>query len=333
MITPQPLRKGDTVAFIAPSSGLAKTFEYRVKRAENWFKSQGFKVVYARNFWKKGFLAGTPEESAEALNELIQDKEVRALISLIGGEHSIQLLRYIDFKAFRKNPKIFTGFSDITVLHLAFYTQSRVKTFYGPMILTQFGEYPEPHKYTIEYFYRAVSSQRIGKIRPTSYTDQFLDWGKYKNKKRTNYKKNHYVWIKKGEAKGELVGGCLPSILRLAGTRYFPNLKNKLLFLETPEGDKPGTPYDLERAISDIVHLMEMEIFEKIRGLVLGIPYRYSEKMKEKLYISIKNLLGGYDFPILANVNFGHTDPIITIPYGALARISSKRNEFVIVNI
>ena len=72
------------------------------------------------------------------------------------------------------------------------------------------------------------------------------------------------------------------------------------------------------------------EIFEKIRGLVLGIPYRYSEKMKEKLYISIKNLLGGYDFPILANVNFGHTDPIITIPYGALARISSKRNEFVL---
>ncbi len=117
LIVPPKLKRGDTIAFVSPSAGLAGLFKYRVKRAIKWFRDEGFKVKLSKNFWKTGYIAGSPEERARDLNETILDKEVKAIISAIGGEHSIQILRYVDFEAFRKNPKIFSGFSDITVLH------------------------------------------------------------------------------------------------------------------------------------------------------------------------------------------------------------------------
>lgn len=331
MIFPRKLKKGDTIGFVAPSSGLAKTFEYRVKRAIKWFEKQGFKVKLGKHFWKEGYIAGEPEERAEDLNEMIRDPDVKAIISLIGGDHSIQLVDLIDYKSFRKNPKIFSGFSDITVLHLAFYKKAKVITFYGPMVLTQFGEYPEPHEYTVKYFFKAVIDGYIGKIEPSAYTDQFLDWAIYKETPRTEWKENSFLWLREGEAKGKLLGGCLPSILRLAGTDYFPNFRNSILFIETPEGNKPGEPYELEKVDADISQLKAIGIFEEIKGLIVGIPYRYTEEMKKEFYELILKRLKEYDFPILANVNFGHTDPIITIPYGVKARINSEENLFEIL--
>ena len=328
---PPPLENGDTVAFVAPSAGLAKIFKYRVERAAKWFERNGFKVVYSRNFWKEGYVAGEPEERASDINEMVEDPDVRAIIPLIGGDHSVQLVDLLDYKAFRKNPKVFTGFSDITVLHLSFYTKSRVATFYGPMVLTQFGEYPEPHKYTVDYFFRAVSRQEIGAVEQVKYTDQFLDWFEYRDVPRTEWRENSYLWLREGRAEGPLLGGCLPSLLRVAGTEYFPSFRNAILFIETPEGPEPGEPYPLEKVDADISQLKVMGIFEEIRGLVLGIPYRYDERMKKKFYELVKRRLKEYDFPILANVNFGHTDPIITIPYGSRGVMDSEEDLFMII--
>ncbi len=330
MIKPLKLCPGDGIGFVSPSAGLAGVFKYRVKRAINWFENQGFRVKLSKYFFKKGYIAGTPEQRAQDLNNMIYDEEVRAIIPAIGGNHSVQLLSLIDFKAFAKQQKIFLGFSDITVLHLAFYTASRVTTFYGPMVLTQFGEYPKPHDYTIQYFKKAVMKGFIGVVKPSSYTDEFLDWAKFKNKARTKFKPNKFKWLKPGTAKGKLLGGCLPSMLRVAGTRYWPSFKNSLLFLETPEGVKPGTPYSLENVDRDLSQLLEIGVFDKINGLILGIPYRYTSTMKNQFYKLILERLKNYDFPILANVNFGHTDPIITIPYGVKAEISSFNNTFVV---
>ncbi len=326
-----PLRKNDTVGFVSPSAGLAGIFKYRANRAIRWFEKQGFEVKLGRNFWKTGYIAGKPEERARDINEMIYDKSVRAITCAIGGEHSIQLLKYIDFKAFRKNPKIFVGFSDITVLHLAFYKISKVQTFYGPMVLTQFGEYPKPFEYTVDYFFKAVMrKEKLIKVVPTSYTDQFLDWAKYKTVPRTKFKKNNFLWLRKGKARGKLMGGCLPSVLRLVGTKYFPSFKNSVIFLETPEGYKPGKPYPIEKVDADISQLIEIGVFDKAKGLVLGIPYKYSERMKKEFYSLILERLKDFDFPILANVNFGHTDPIITIPYGSVGILDSFKGNFTI---
>ena len=323
---PNRLEPGDEVSFIAPSEGLAKTFKYRVLRAKKWFEDQGYKVKFGNHFWKEGYIAGEPEERAEDLNDAMNSE---VIISLIGGDHSIQLIDLINYKKFKKNKPIFVGFSDITVLHLAFYKKTKVTTFYGPMVLTQFGEV-KPHKYTIEYFFKAVRNGKIGRIYPSNYTDVFYDWAKYKNKIRIPNKKNNFIWVRNGYAKGKLIGGCLPSILRVAGTKYFPSFKNKLLFIETPE-DEPGKPYTVDKVDADLSQLIEIGIFDKIKGLIVGIPYRYTKKMKEGFYELIKRRLRDYDFPILGNVNFGHTDPIITIPYGVNGLIDSEKRVFEII--
>ncbi len=331
LLIPPSLKKNDVIGFVSPSAGLAGIFKYRVKRAIKWFKKQDLKVKLSKNFWKTGYIAGEPEERARDLNEMIYDKEVKAIICAIGGENSIQLLKYIDFKTFRKNPKIFVGFSDISVLHLSFYKTSGVQTFYGPMALTQFGEYPKPFDYTIEYFFKIVMKrEKVIEVKPTNYTDQFLDWAKYKNVARTRFKKNEFLWLREGRAKGKLIGGCLPSILRVAGTRHFPSFKNSMIFLETPEGEKPGKFYPIEKVDANLSQLIEIGIFDKAKGLILGVPYQYTEKMKKEFYQLILKRLKDFDFPILANVNFGHTDPIITIPYGSTGILDSYQKTFFI---
>lgn len=146
---PPTLNKGDKIVFVSLSSGLTGVFKYRVERAKKWFESRGFKVTYGKNWFKIGYIAGEPEERVSDINEAIYDKEVKAIISTIDGYHSIQLLKFIDFKALRKNSKFFVGFSDITVLHLAFFTASKVQTYYGPAVLAHFGEYPKPFDYTV----------------------------------------------------------------------------------------------------------------------------------------------------------------------------------------
>ena len=332
MIKPLALRKGNTIGIVSPSAGLAGLYFYRVRRAISFLEKSGFKIKLGKNALKVGYIAGEPEERARDMNEMIYDKKVRCIITTIGGENAIQLLEYLDFKAFKKMPKIFVGYSDITVLHLAFLTKSKVVTFYGPAILPQFGEYPKPFSYTINYFKKAVmESKPIGLIQPVNYTDQFLDWGKYKRKKRTKFKENRYIWVRKGKAKGKLIGGCLPSILRVAGTEYFPSFKNALLFIETPEGDKANLPYGLEKVDADISQLKAIGVFDEINGLIVGVPYRYNRKMKFKLIELLKKRLSQYDFPILFGVNFGHTDPIITLPYGIKAVIESSENKFQIL--
>jgi muramoyltetrapeptide carboxypeptidase LdcA involved in peptidoglycan recycling len=329
MRKPKALKKGDTIGIISPSCGLAGFYPKRFKRAINFLRNLGFNTKVGKYALVKGYIAGEPEERAKDLNSMLYDEEVKAILCTIGGEHCIQLIDKIDYSYFKRYPKIFIGYSDITVLHLAFYKKSKVVTFYGPMLLTQFGEYPEPFEYTLEYFEKAVMQAKpIGKIYASNYTDEFVDW-KFKKERKLS-KKNKFLWLKEGEAEGKLLGGCLPSLLRLAGTRIFPKFKNCLLFLELPEGEQEDQPYPIEKVDADLSQLKQIGIFDEINGLIFGLPYRYDKRTYEKLKQLLAKRLREYDFPSLLNVNFGHCDPIITLPYGVKAKLSSCENSFLI---
>lgn len=116
-----------------------------------------FKVKICKNALKiTGHTADSPKERAEDINNFFKDKEIKAIICFIGGNHSNQVLKYLDFNLIKRNPKIFIGYSDITVLHFAFYTQANLITFYGPAVLAQFAENPRILPYTEEYFKKAV---------------------------------------------------------------------------------------------------------------------------------------------------------------------------------
>lgn len=127
------------------------------------------------------------------------------------------------------------------------------------------------------------------------------------------------------------MGGCLPSILQLAGTKYFPSYQGRILILENPEGEAPNGPLPYEQTRSLMADLVNLGIFEQISGLVVGRPFKYDEEQKKEFKQMILDQCHGTDFPILFNVDIGHTDPILTIPLNALASLDSARDEFAIL--
>ena len=329
---PKKLNKGDTIGIVSPSAGLGSIFPHRIEQAEKNLTKLGFKIKYAKNSLKNnGYISASAEERADDIHEMFLDKEVKAIIVTIGGDHSNQILKYLDFGIIKNNPKIFMGYSDITVLHFAFATKANLRTFYGPCIISEFGEYPEILPYTLEYFNTALSNvESIGNISQSdSWTWEFLDWSKKMDQiraRKMNTSKG-YEWWKEGSVQGEIFGGCVPSMNHLSGTEYWPDFKDKIMFIDIPEGN-PGEKFPLADLDSFLADLENLGIFKNIKGLIIGRPYLYEEEDNKKLKDIIAYYTKDYTYPILFNANIGHASPIITIPLGVACFLDSQKNIF-----
>ncbi len=125
------LCKGDTIGIVSPASPSENKSE--VTRGIETLEAMGYQVKVGRNVNKrKGFVAATEEERAEDINQMFRDDTVDAIFVTQGGYGSAQLFDKLDFEAIASNPKIFTGFSDITSLHLAMNKMAGLVTFHGP---------------------------------------------------------------------------------------------------------------------------------------------------------------------------------------------------------
>ena len=335
MIKPEKLEKGDTIAVIAPSSGLAKLFPHRINNAKKALEKLGFHVKFFPTVSKfEGGKAGSTADRITDIRNAFLDKDIKAIICAIGGLSANELLNKLDYDLIKNNPKIFCGYSDITLLHYALQKKSNLVTFYGPCAMTQFGEYPEPLQYTIDFFLKAVASEQpIGKVVSSKeWTDKVLDWGTKQDLKRPRklLPNPGHIWLKGGKAQGKIVGGCLYSLLQLKGTEYDVDYGNKILFIEVPEGEDftKGTP--LSYVDSQLMDLRNANVFNKIKGFIVGISFGYSEDERNKFKLLIEEHTRDYNFPVLFNVNIGHADPIITIPLGVTVTLDSYNNFFLI---
>ncbi len=336
LCNPAKLEKGDTIGIVSPSSGLANLFPHRVEKGKRMLEEMGFNVVFSKHSLEKwGWTSGSPFDRTNDLHEMFSRRDIKAIICTIGGNHSNQLLKYIDFDLVAKNKKIFLGYSDITVLHYAFAQKSNLRTFYGPCLMPEFGEYPEILPYTLKFFKSALmKTDPIGKIvQSDTWTDEFLDWFKKEDltRPRTMNESKGYEWWQEGKAEGQIIGGAIPTLTYLAGTEYWIDPKGKLFFIDIPEGDYPGEPFSKSWLDTFLSNMDNLGVFSSISGLIIGRPYGYQNKDNEEL----KEIMGKYtkdhNFPILFNVNLGHTSPIITLPFGAKAIIDSENNNFEIL--
>jgi muramoyltetrapeptide carboxypeptidase len=332
-IVPKALRKGDTIAFISPSGRLNNIFPTRIERAKTYLEKAGFIVKIIFNTPEPTSFPQQVQHRVSELHSAFLDLTIRAIICTIGGLSANELLRHIDYTIIRSNPKIFCGYSDITLLHYAFLTQANLRTFYGPAAITSFGEHPEPLPFTSTHFFHTLrhsASVLPGPLpRSKEWTQQFLDWETGADAHpRTMQPNPGWKWLRTGAATGRLIGGCLPSILQLRGTIYEPEYTGCILILETPEFDKPNTATPVEFVRSNLADLANAGIFEKIVGLVLGRPYAYDEDMVREFEEVVLQQCHGTGFPILAGVDFGHTDPMLTLPLGALVRLDAGGDNF-----
>ena len=180
MIKPKKLKKGDKVAIVSLSSGLAgeEMFIHRYELGKKRLEQLGFNVVTMKNALKGiEYLYNHPEKRAEDFMEAIVDKDIKGIICNIGGDDTIRLLPYIDFESIANNPKVFMGYSDTTINHFMMQ-KAGVVSYYGPAVMTDFAENNNMHTYTLKYINKVLLENREDIVIKSSdkWTSEYLDW-------------------------------------------------------------------------------------------------------------------------------------------------------------
>ena len=325
------LKPGDRIGLVSPSWGGAAAFPHRVSNGIAYLESRGFEVELARHATNElGFVSDTAENRVADIHEMFERPDIRAIVTTIGGDHSCHLLPLLDFDLIRANPKIFMGYSDISVLNVAIWQQTGLVTFNGPTLITDFAEYPKPLDYTVASFNRTVMvSEAVGMVEPAEeWTEEILDWRQQRDLSRPRLCEESpgWSWLRPGTGEGTLVGGCIESLQHLRGTRYWPDLDGAILFLETSE--EAPSPATVDGILMDYEN---MGVFDMLRGLLFGRPMGYSVEQREGLKRVIAARTAGFGFPVVVDMDFGHTAPQFVLPVGCRARVDSVEARFQIL--
>ena len=309
-IFPERLSSGDEIRVIAPSRSLAIISQNLQDIANKRFKDLGLKVSFGKHVQERDiFDSSCIESRVHDLHEAFLDKNVKAILTVLGGFNCNQLMKYLDWNVIKNNPKIFCGFSDITALNNAIFAKTGLVSYSGPHYST-FGQ-ERYLDYTLEYFKKCLFSSEPFLIEASdcwSDDEWWLD-----QEVRNLIKNDGYVIINPGTAQGTLLGGNLCTFNLLQGTEYFPDLRGAVLFLEDDSLAGPYSAVEFDRNLQSLIHL---SAFEGVRGIVIGRFQKASAITNDILIKIIKTKRELDRMPVIAQVDFGHTDPKITFPIG-----------------
>ena len=314
---PKKLEPGDKIAVIAPSRSLSLLSSETQQYAINSLRRLGLEVEIAKHATEiDEFSSSSVKSRVEDLEWAFSSKNIKGILTVIGGFNSNELLSYIDFGLIRKNPKPLCGFSDITILNDSIFAKAGLVTYYGPHFST-FGML-KGNEYTIEYFKKCLMSEQPYEIVESK---EWSDDPWYRDQENRKFLRNEGCKvINSGSAEGTVLGGNLCTFNLLQGTEYMPNLKDSILFLED---DDETTPVNFARDLQSVIH---QPGFDGVRGIVIGRfqpKTQMSDAFLRKIIKTKKELDG---IPIISDADFGHTTPIATFPIGGTAKISADES-------
>ncbi|OGI15751.1 peptidase S66 [Candidatus Micrarchaeota archaeon RBG_16_49_10] len=314
---PEKLKRGDEIRVIAPSRSMGLISEESKRVAIRRLEELGLKVTFSDHVDEMNeFSSSKISSRVEDLHMAFSDKNVKAILTVIGGFNSNQILEYLDYKLIKSNPKILCGYSDITALSNAIFAKTGVVTYSGPNF-SSFGML-KGFEYSLEYFKRCLFEKGPITVRPS---EEWSDDEWYKDQNDREFIKNtgHFL-INKGEAEGTIIGANLVTFQHLAGTPFMPSFKNSIVFVEDDYEERPHH-FD-----STLIALSLLPQFSEVRGVVIGRFQRESGIERETLTKTIKTNKKFDDIPVIAGVDFGHTAPQITFPIGGKARLVAERD-------
>ena len=310
-----------TVGIWTPFSPAPALFPRRFARAVEAMRQQGMRIQWsALAASNDGLAAGSPSELADDLHQLLSDPQVDMVICATGGHTTLPVLPYIDFTLVAQCRKPIVGFSDVTAFLWAALKMSSLITFHGPMVLSEWGEVGGLPLYTTEFLWRVLRDWRgpIELVPPEEWTDEFLFWDKEDTRLRRSQGPASWRCLIPGDVTGWILPGCLPTASTLFGTPYMPEADGAILFLETlgmsaPEFYGMLSQWDVSGALDGVVGLVigrqccpsiaagEMDLFDRV----------------------ILSVLGTRQIPVLVDVDFGHTDPRLTLPVGGVCHLDA----------
>ncbi|HBT71446.1 MAG TPA: LD-carboxypeptidase [Lysinibacillus sp.] len=308
------------IGIYSPSSPATVTALKRYERAKLFLEEKNFQIVTGSLTGKSDYYrSGSPKERAEELNELLRNPDVDIIMSTIGGTNANSMLPYIDYEAFRQQPKIVVGYSDATAILLALYAKTGIATFYGPAFVPSFGEFEplvnDTFKFFEDYFFKPQALPYEMPM-PSYWSDEPVNWLEKTVDKKL--KKNEWLTIQEGVVEGRLIGGNVNAMYGFIGTPYFPEiLEGDILLVE----DCLKNAAIVEK---NFAMLKLHGVFNKVRGIILGKHECYDDLgTGRQPYDILLEQLDGIEIPLLAEVDICHTHPMHPIAIGKRVKLDA----------
>ena len=290
LIKPKKLNTGDKIRIIAPSGPVNID---NIDQAKIYLENKGYKVELGSHITdNQNYLAGSDESRLADLHEAFLDKETKAIICARGGYGALRLIDRIDYNSIKQNPKIFCGYSDITILNAMLLRYANLITFSGPMAQSDFGN--DIDKFTEDSFFE-VLTKNVSKI-----------------------KSDNLKVYKSGNAEGILFGGNLASIVSLCGRDFVP--ESEFIFFAE---DLNEPTYKIDRYFTQLLGISEFK--KNIKAILLG----EFQKIDNYEYFDafFKDLAKKLNIPIIANYPISHSKIKATIPFGAYCKLTDSKLE------
>jgi muramoyltetrapeptide carboxypeptidase len=297
LIAPPYLKKGDTVAIVAMASKLErKSIEAAVEEIESW----GLNVIIGESVGASDFdFAGTDEIRLRDFQEMLDDKNVRAIFSARGGYGSSRIIDQVNFASFVSHPKWIVGFSDITAVHGKIQNLG-FQSIHGPMPKTMFWD--------------AKSDECL----------QGILFGKNVKYNHSTYKLNRL-----GEGIGQVVGGNLALLAHGIGTSSELDFVEKILFIE----DVGEYLYNLDRLM---VQLKRAGKLSNLAGLIVGQfsdVKENDEPFGKTAYEIIEEYVSQKDYPVAYDFPVGHTNDNWPLRCGEAMQLIVKKKGVILQSL
>lgn len=278
------LNKGNKIGIISCSNGLSIKNKNTIDELKLNLKSLDIEMVEGDTLYAKEYnlFSGTGEEKARALEKLFLDKDIKMIFDISGGDLANEVLDFLDFNLIKENPKPFFGYSDLTVLLNAIYSQCHITT-YNYQLRNLIGKFKEEQM--------------------QNFKASFIEG-------KENIFNLDYKWINGSHLEGIVVGGNIRCLLKLAGTKYMPDFKDKILFLESFSGNSA-------KMVTYITQYKNLGVFNEVKGIILGeFTEMERENLKPDIVEILKRVIGEINIPILKTRDLGHGADAKCIPIG-----------------
>ncbi|MDQ6827739.1 MAG: LD-carboxypeptidase [Gemmatimonadota bacterium] len=281
LLRPPAIVKGDVIGVVTPSYNPSRGFLLRGMKA---LEHAGFGVLLDTEIDQlRRFKQIEDERRAENFMGMWLDPRVKAVIGATGGYGAVRMLPYLEPEIFRRNPKAFVGYSDITALHLWLMRRASLRVFHGPTVDDLIPSTRDP---TMASLITALTTPC-----PT-----------------TKLGKGIARVVRAGHATGRLVGGNLSLVQQTIGTPYEIDTRDAILFIE--ETRDPMSVAD-ER----LVHIRAAGLLRNIRGVVFG-QLSLDRSEEDEFENFLLDLVSDLNIPILTDFPAGHEVPNLTLPLG-----------------
>lgn len=303
------LPQGGTIGVPAPAGPWDERSE--VDRGVRWWTSQGYRVKLAEGIWERDdYVAGDPKSRARDLLAMFEDPEVDAIQAFGGGYGCAEVAPLLDLDVVAANPKPFVGFSDITVLHLAFRQATGLVSFYGPG-LGGVGS-ARAQDFTRDRLLRALTDPTpLGGI-PARPDDPYVGA------------------LNGGRATAPLVGGCLWLLADSLATPWEVETEGAILFFE----DLHTPPWQVD---SELTHLRNAGKLDGLAGVAIGEMFQCEEGRFPDPLLRSRSMEDVFErqfepmgIPVLFNLPLGHGKHLATIPLGVTATIDADERTLTI---